>query len=142
MMAVQKIDACANSCRISESFRQHYTQFALEPFENAVFLDTEYPREVDIALSMGQGGKDRSVPSQKRGRQQEWYKDFWLLQLRRLWRLSLFRVVNIGLYPTSRRMQPCISRSITTSSLTSINFYGRALGPVLFAPSLIGGAHG
>lgn len=142
MVTVQKIGGYAISCLTSESFRQHYTQFALEPFENAEFLDTADSREVDIALSKGQGGKDRSVPSQKRGRQQEWYKDYWLLQLRHLWRLSLFRVAKIGLYPTSRRMQPCISKSITTSFLTSINSFGRAFGPVLFAPSAVGGAHG
>lgn len=138
----QNIDLCAQRRAEPESLSQHYAQFALEVFENKEFLPMLSLREVDIALSKGQGGTDHRRPCITEGRQEQWYKEYWLLQLRRLWRLLLCRAARTGLHPTSRRMQLHNSRLITTSWFTHNNFYGRAYGPVLSAPLMFGGADG
>jgi len=125
-----------------EPFLQHHAQFTLEAFENKAFLSIVIPREVDIALSWGQGGEDRSKPCINRGRQIQWYKDFLLSRLRRSWRLLPFRAAKTVRRCNSHQMQQHNSRSITTSWFTSAHCFGRAFGPVLPAPFLAGGAYG
>ena len=138
----QNIGACAGTRQKPESLTQHCAQFASEVFENNAFLSIPVSREVDIALSEGQGGKDHRRPCITEGRQEQWYKDYWLLQLQRLWRLLLCRAARTGLHPTSRRMQLHNSRLITTSWFTSNNSFGRACEPVLFPQLIDGGMHG
>lgn len=126
----------------SESLLQHCAQFAVEGFENKVFLSIVPLREVDIALSWGQGGKDHPKPRINRGRQIQWYKDFLLLRLRRSWRWLPFRAAKTVHRCNSRRMQQHNSRSITASWFTSAHCFGRAFGPVHPALPNCGGANG
>lgn len=142
VMIAQNIDTRAAMRPRPESLSQHYAQFVLETFENKEFLPIVELREVDIALSKGQGGTDRLKPCITEGRQEQWYKDYWLLQLQRSWRLLLCRAARIGLHPTSRRMQRRINRSITTGWFTRNNFIGRTFGSVHFALPTVGGANG
>ena len=130
------------ACLKSESLLQHYAQFALEVIENTVFLAIVPSREVDIALSWGQGGKDHRKPCINRGRQIQWYKDFLLSRSQRLWRLLPFLAAKTVRRCRSRRMQQHNSRSITTSWFTSAYCFGRACGPVHPAPHPNGGAIG
>ena len=125
-----------------ESLLQHHAQFTSEVFENKAFLSIVNPREVDIALSWGQSGEDRSKPCINRGRQIQWYKDYLLSRLRRSWRLLPFRAAKTVRRCNSLQMQLHNSRSITTSWFTSAHCFGRAFGPVLPAPFLAGGAYG
>jgi len=138
----QNIDAILRVDANSESLRQHCTQFVLEAFENTVFLSILKLREVDIALSWGQGGKDRRTPCINRGRQKQWYKELWPLWWRRLWRLWPFRaaktVHRCGLHLTRPHNRP----SITTDWFTKDCFFGRAFGPVRFALVISGGTDG
>ena len=138
----QNMDAPARDCTRLESLLQHCAQFALEVFENKAFLPIVESREVDIALSWGQGGEDRSKPCTNRGRQIQWYKDFLLSRLRRSWRLLPFRAAKTVRRCNSHQMQQHNSRSITTSWFTSAHCFGRAFGPVLPASFLAGGADG
>lgn len=125
-----------------ESLRQHHAQFTPEVFENKGFLDIVPLREVDIALSWGQGGEDHRTPCTNRGRQIKWYKDLWLSRLRRLWRLLLCLVAKTVRRCMSHRMQQHSSRSTTTSWFTSAYCFGRAFRPVQPALPPRGGAYG
>jgi hypothetical protein len=69
----------------------HCCDFAAEVYGNKRFLHMISPREHGIAPSWGNGGNDHRQPCITRGRQQKWYKDFWLLQWQRLWRLWPYR---------------------------------------------------
>ncbi len=126
----------------SESLRQQRVQFALEVIENTHFLANVAVREVDIALSWGQGGKDRSKPCINRGRQIQWYKDFLLSRLQRLWRLLPYPAAKTVRRCVLHQMQQHNSRSITTSWFTSAYCFGRAFGPVHPALPVNGGARG
>lgn len=126
----------------SESLLQHRAQFASEVFENKVFLSSVTLREVDIALSWGQGGKDHPKPCINAGRQIQCCKDLLLLRLRRSWRLLPFRAAKTARRCNSRRMRQHNRRSITASWFTSAHCFGRAFGPVHPALPICGGANG
>ena len=138
----QNMDAAAQIGPKSESLQQHCTQFVLEAFENKEFLSKLTSREVDIALSWGEGGKDHRKPCINRGRQEKWYKDSWPSRWQRLWRLWPYRAAK-----TVRRCRLHLMRlhkcpSITTGWFTKDCFFGRAFGPVRFARVISGGTHG
>ena len=128
------------ACLKSESLLQHYAQFALEVIENTVFLAIVPSREVDIALSWGQGGEDHRKPCINRGRQIQWYKDFLLFRSRRSWRLLPSPAAKTVRRCKSHLTQLRNSRSITTSWFTNAHCFGRALGPVHPVHALTGGA--
>lgn len=127
---------------VAESLMQHRTQFALEVFENKVFLLIITLCEVDIAPLWDKGGADRLQTHTNRGRQEEWYKDYWLLQLRRSWRSWLSRAARTEHRCNFPRMQQHSSMSISTNWCTRTNFFGRACGPVRSFPMLRGRSNG
>lgn len=142
LVCAQNIVGCAVMRRRFESLLQHHAQSTVEVFENKAFLPIVKSREVDIALSMGSGGADHRKPCTTKGRQEQWYKDFWLSQLQRSWRLLRYRAAKTVNRCKLRQMQPHNSRSTTTSWFTDDCFLGWALRPVRFFPQTLGGAHG
>lgn len=126
----QNMRGCAGMRRSPESLRPHWIGFALEPIEKKRFSAKVPARDVDIALSWGQGGNDHWQPCTTRGRQEKWYKDYWPSQSLHLWRLSAFRAANTVPRCMSHRTLLQLTRSLSTATFTSKLSSGRAFGPV------------
>ena len=134
---------CRAEMRLSgEAKTPRCTDFALEVIENKQFLSKLFLRDVHIAPSWGQGGNVRWQPHSARGRQEKWYKDFWLSHSLHLWRSWAFRAVKTVLRCRSHLTQPQHKRSWLTAALTSRPFLGRAFGSVRHPLSMAEVAHG
>ncbi len=130
MWFAQDVRDCAEMRRLPESLLPHCIGFALEPVENKQFSANVSARDVDIALSWGQGGNDHWQPCTARGRQEKWYKDYWPSQSLHLWRLWAFRAAKTALRCKAHRRLLQHRRSLSTATFTSIYCFGRAFGPV------------
>ena len=109
----------------------HYCDFGLQVFGKKSFLPMIAVREEDFAPSWGLG---LPRPCSKRGRQQKWYKDFWLLHSQRFLRLWLYRAVRtVPRYPLLR-IWPCYRRSHLTDLFTKKLCRGRGQALVRNTP--------
>ncbi len=82
------------------------------------------------APSWGDAGNDHADPCTARGRQQEWYKDFWPLHLQRLWRWWLYRAAWTVRHYRLHRTRPAFRQAKSTAALTSHPCRGWAAGPI------------
>lgn len=142
MKRAQDICVCARMRLSDESLVPHCIGFAVETIESKQFSARVPARDVDIALSWGQGGNDHWQPCTARGRQEKWHKDLWPSQSLPLWRLSAFRAVKTVLRCTSLRTTLQHKRSLSAATFTSRLCFGRAFGPVRHSLGLDGVAHG
>lgn len=142
LACARDMGSCAKTCLSGESKAPHCTDFALEPVENKQFLNILSAREVDIALSWGQGGKDRQKPCTVRGRQEQWYKEYWPSHSLHFWRLSAFRAVKTVLRCKSHRTLLQLKWRSAAAAFTSRPSIGRAFGSVRHFPLMEEVAHG
>ena len=112
----------------------HMRSFGLDACENKHFLLTLWKCGHGIAPSQGCRDWDSRQPRKDRGRQEEWYKDLWLLQWRRLWRLWLYRAARTAVRYGSRRTRLFSKRLKSAATFTSRSWCGRTFGFVRSAP--------
>lgn len=114
-----------------DALASHYCDFGLQAYEKKRFLPMVSLREVLFVPSWGLGFPR---PCTKRGRQQKWYKDFWLLHSQRFSRLWLYRAVRTVLRYPLLRIWPCYRRSRLTDLFTKNLCCGRGQAPVRHTP--------
>ena len=85
----------------SDVLTTRHRMFGPESYENKGFPATLPVRSNMIALWWVCTGKS-GQPCNTRGRQQQWYKELWLLQWRRLWRLLPHRATRQQGNPLTR----------------------------------------
>ena len=141
-MFARNLDNAAAPCLNPETLQQHRVQFAVEVFEKKVFLPTMAVRETHLACPQGQGDADRQKRCMHRGRQKQWYKDFWLSQWQRLWRWSPFQAAKTAHRSRSHLMRPHSSTSITARYSKNDHLTGWAFGPVQHPFVMQGSANG
>lgn len=141
-MSAQNLDRSAGRCRNSETLPQQWLQFGSEVFEKKEFLPIVVERETQFACPQGQGDADRQTPCTHRGRQKQWYKDFWLSRWQRLWRWLPFQAAMTAHRSRSLLMWPHSSTPITTGSSNEDRFLGWAYGPIRTTSLRMGGANG
>ncbi len=118
-------------CQIDGASTSHYSDFGLQAFGKKRFLPMILKREMVFAPSWGLGFPR---PCSKRGRQEKWYKDFWLLHSQRFSRLWLYRAVRTVLRYKLLRIWPCYRLSQLTGLCPNTQCRGRGLAPVRHAP--------
>ena len=116
------------SARNGAATSQH-CEFALQAYEDAPLFGNLASRDNGIAPSWGEAGNDHVEPCTKRGRQQQWYKDFWPLHSQRFWRLWLYRAARTVVHFWSLQIRPGFKRRRLSAHLTSQNRRGWAAGP-------------
>lgn len=141
-MSARNLDRSAGHRRSSETLPQQRVQSALEAFGKKELLPNMWVRETKLACPQGQGDTDRQKPCMHRGRQKEWYKDFWLSRWQRSWRWLPFQAAKTALRSRSLLMWPHSSTSITTGSSNEHHYRGWAYGPIRTTSLKMGGAHG
>lgn len=132
----QDIAGQAKHLLAHDALTSHRFTFGVDVCENKRFLPTFVSREHGIAPSRDCQVRDSRQTRTDRGRQRQWYKDFWHSQWQRLWRWWLCREVRTGRLTTPELS----SRPQWNARLSSDKCGGRALGFVRSAPLSKGGA--
>lgn len=109
----------------------HYCDFGSQVFGKKQFLAIVLSREEIFVPSWSLGTPRLCI---KRGRQQKWYKDFWLLHSQRFLRLWLYRAVRTVLRYPLLRIWPYCRRSLWTDLFTKNLCCGRGQAPARHTP--------
>jgi hypothetical protein len=141
-MFARNVGMAAERCLKFGSLQQHHLRCGAEAFEKKEFLPMIDLREIDIACSSGQGDAERQKPGLRRGRQKQWYKDFWLSRLQCSWRSLPRPAVRTVHRSRFHLMWPHSSTSITTGFSKYDYSLGWAFGPILSASLILRGVHG
>ena len=132
---LQNIVQCLRENLADDALAPHCCDFGLQAFGKKHFLSMIASREGNFVPSWGPGAPG---PCTKRGRQQKWYKDFWLLRSQRFSRLWLYRAARTVLRYPLLRIWSCYRRSHLIGLFTENLCCGRGQALVRHTPFMKG----